>query len=78
MGQLYDGTWIYLNPIPLLEDNNITAPIQKIGRVLEWFTNKEKGWMNASSNLLNIYKCTLYYKGNTCVVIFTPVIELKF
>ena len=29
LGHLENITWMSFNPIPFLEDNNITAPIQK-------------------------------------------------
>ena len=29
MGQIDNVTWTNFNPIPFLEDNNITAPLQK-------------------------------------------------
>ena len=28
MGKLYDGTWIKYKPIPFLEENNNTSPLQ--------------------------------------------------
>ena len=30
--QLYNDTWMYFNPLPFLEDNNITGPLQKGSR----------------------------------------------
>ena len=30
MDQLDNGTWLYYKPIPFLEDDNITADLQKV------------------------------------------------
>ena len=38
MGQLDDSNLINYNPIPLSEDNNITATTQRGYRGAEWFT----------------------------------------
>ena len=40
--QLDEGTWIHPNPLPLLEENNGTEPLQKGDRGAEWCTSDEK------------------------------------
>ena len=42
MGQLDNFNWINLKPIPFLEYNNITVPIQRGGKQSGWFALKIK------------------------------------
>ena len=56
MGHLDNGTWMYYNPLPLLEDNNITATLQMGERGYGWFTDEDTSCTNASINLINVDK----------------------
>ena len=65
--QLYNGTWINLNPVPFLEDNNSIATLLNGGIWYGWSTTEEKSFENSPITFLNVYhKYPVYgsqYKG---------------
>ena len=60
--------------VKFLEDNNSISPLQKGGRVAEWFTAEETSGTNASGIFLKVYYCTLYTEEKACCIIDTTVI----
>ena len=60
MEQLYGGTWIHYNPLPFLEDNNITETLKNVGLGVEWFTSEGKNCTTSSSAFLNVDECYFY------------------
>ena len=60
MGYLDYGNWRHNNPLPFLEDNNITVTIKKGGRWSEWLTNEETSLTNASTISINVENSILY------------------
>ena len=76
MGYLDYGTWRHKNPIPLLEDNNITVTLQKGGIWSEWLYDEETCCTNSSTILLNVDNSIMYTEVNLCGIIYIPFIEI--
>ena len=69
----YD-TWIHYKPLPFLEDNNSTVPLQKSLRSDEGFNAEDTSCKILSINFLNIDEVSLYNEVNTGGFITTHVI----
>ena len=78
MGHLDNVTWMHYNPLPLLEDNNITEPLQKGIRWSIWFISEKTFCTNDSIIFLNVDNSTLYTKGNVYGIIDIFLIEIIF
>ena len=63
MGQLDDRNWMHYKPIPLLEDNNITTPLQKGNIGSEWFTNEENFLQTIQEISSTLTRLTLILKA---------------
>ena len=60
-----------------LEDNNITAYIQKIGRGLDWFAYEETSCMNYSINFINVCNSDHFNEVTECgIFLYLTSIEL--
>ena len=69
MGKWENVTWVHYIPIPFLEDDNITLPLQKGGRGSGCFTAEYTSCKNASFTFLNVDNSNLYTEGNVCIII---------
>ena len=77
-GHLDNGTWMHYNPIPVLEDNEITVPLQKGSRKSGWLNAEETSCKNDSITLLNVDNSIEHTEGNVCGIIAIPIIESTF